>query len=142
MALKKANSYINVENKISKIHICPNILGKKYYLYMHMRDDLDKVFYIGIGTRNTNVDYYRATERNKRSEFWKRVVNKTTYKVFIVEDFDSREECLNREIYYISMFGRKSKREGELVNLTLGGEGGNGISRKLSDDAKKKNSKS
>ena len=32
----------------------------KYYLYRHIREDKNEVFYIGIGTKNSKVEYKRA----------------------------------------------------------------------------------
>lgn len=100
-----------------------NITGKKYYLYVHKRCDNEEIFYIGIGTLDRGKYYYRAMCHRKRNQLWKRIVNKTNYKVFIISESDNKEDIIKQEINYITIFGRKCSKNGTLANLTAGGEG-------------------
>lgn len=103
------------------------------YLYKHIRKDTNEVFYVGIGS---DSDYSRAYTTHKRNRFWKSVVNKTDYDVIIVEDNKTWDEVTEREKYWISFYGRRNLGEGNLVNLTDGGDGSYG--RILSEETKKK----
>ena len=87
-------------------------------VYKHIRLDKNEVFYIGIG-----VDEKRAFVKNKRSQYWKNVVNITEYKVEIIEKDLSYEEAIEKEIELIKFYGRKDLGLGTLVNMTDGGDG-------------------
>jgi len=94
------------------------------YVYRHIRLDTNKVFYIGIGsTRN----YKRAKEKTNRNIYWKRIVNKTDYKIEILFDELTPEQAKLKEIEFISIYGRRNIKQGTLVNLTDGGDGGCGV---------------
>ena len=109
---------------INRLIIASDIVGdKKYYLYVHYRQDKSEAFYIGIGTKYRKKDYDRAMCYKKRSEFWKRVCNKTRYNVMIINESDDKEEIIKQEINYIKLFGKKKDKKGTLVNITDGGEG-------------------
>jgi hypothetical protein len=85
-------------------------------LYRHIRTDKNEVFYVGIG-----LTADRAFSKEGRSDFWKRVIAKTSYEIEILfEDITWEEACL-KEIEFIALYGRKPT--GSLVNLTAGGEG-------------------
>jgi hypothetical protein len=88
-----------------------------YYIYFHINPLTNKVFYIGKGKLK------RAFDRRKRSDYWKRVVNKYGYIVDIVNSNLSEEKAFELEIMYIKRFGVKN-----LVNYTIGGSGGDTIS--------------
>lgn len=87
-------------------------------VYKHTRLDTDKVFYIGIGK-----DISRAYNKNNRSNWWKKVLSKSDYRVDIIFDDISYQEAIEVEKYLIRYYGRKDKGLGELVNMTDGGEG-------------------
>lgn len=122
MAAKK-EIYIEAEERISSFLKSDNITNKKYYLYMHTRDDNDDVFYVGSGTLDKGKYYYRSRCCKKRNKFWKRVVLKTTFSVFVLYESDSKQEILDKEISFVSLMGRRNLKTGSLVNLTGGGEG-------------------
>lgn len=110
----------------------------KYYLYMHIRLDTKEIFYIGVGTKHRENDYSRAKDFKKRNLFWKRVVNKTDYDILIFNEYSTKKECLEKEINYISLLGKRKDKKGQLVNLTNGGEGGGVIGKKHTEETKRK----
>jgi hypothetical protein len=93
------------------------------YVYQHIRLDTDEVFYIGIGS-DTEGKYERAYEiRRRNNRYWRNIVNKAGYRVEILTDGISWEEACEEEIRLIKHYGRQDLNEGNLVNLTDGGEG-------------------
>lgn len=96
----------------------------KYYLYRHIRLDTGKPFYIGIGTK---VDYSRPYSRSysikDRNNFWKNIVNKTTYEIEIILESNDYEFVKQKEIEFITLYGRKDLKKGTLCNMTDGGDG-------------------
>lgn len=134
MATSKKTTFIDIERihkytceKIGNFILPRHITGKKYYLYIHVRLDKNEPFYIGIGTIS-NGYYYRATDSMKRNTIWKRIVTKSNFDVFIVEESDNKQDILKREIQYISLFRKIKNKNGILSNLTDGGEGSKGHS--------------
>ena len=103
------------------------------YVYSHTRLDTNEVFYIGIGS---DVNYKRANSKNGRNSYWKRIANKTDYKVeILINDISWDDACLE-ETRLIKQYGRKNLNEGTLCNLTDGGEGQVGFI--VSDETKQK----
>lgn len=103
----------------------------KYYLYRHIRLDKNEPFYIGIGTKPKNFNFYsvefsRAYNKSRRNNIWKKIVNKTQYKVEILLESDDYEFIKQKEKEFISLYGRINNNTGILCNLTDGGEGGAG----------------
>lgn len=98
-----------------------------YYLYRHIRLDTNEVFYIGIGKKaktGRKFKYKRAYDFVQRSKFWKRVYNKCRKDIkvdFLLESND-KEFIKQKEIEFISLYGRKNLNLGSLVNLTDGGD--------------------
>lgn len=122
-----------------RIIIPSDITGdKKYYLYVHFRQDKKEAFYVGVGTKVRKGDYYRALCYKKRSEFWKRVSRKTKYVVMIICESDDKKEILDKEINYIKVLGKRKNKTGSLVNLTDGGEGIKGHSVVWTEEMKNK----
>ncbi len=100
---------------------------KLYYLYRHVRLDKDQPFYIGFGKKrsrkNYHIDIYsRAFDTIQRSNFWKRIINKTKYEVEIIMESEDKEFIKQKEIEFIKLYGRRNKGLGPLVNLTDGGD--------------------
>ena len=96
------------------------------YLYRHIRLDKNQPFYIGIGN---DEDYRRSKIKANRSNFWKRIIAKTEYRVEILLDDLTWEEACYKESEFILLYGRKDLDTGTLVNMTNGGEGTPGIKR-------------
>lgn len=95
---------------------------KNHYLYRHIRDDNNEPFYIGVGTKRGN-SYPRANSTMNRNRWWRFIVEKTTFTIEIIFESSNYQEILDKEIEFIKLYGRKDLKEGQLVNLTDGGEG-------------------
>ena len=99
-------------------------------IYIH-RKPCGQVFYVGIGKPS------RAYDKNGRSLFWRKTINKyPNYEVIVLKRNLTIEDACELEILLIDYYGRKDLGLGSLVNLTNGGEGVIGISedRKLYGD--------
>ena len=90
------------------------------YVYRHIRLDKNEPFYIGIGKDATYKRAYQCS-KTKRSEFWHNIASKG-YEVEILMDNLTWEQACEKEIEFISIYGRKDLGQGTLVNLTNGGE--------------------
>jgi hypothetical protein len=90
------------------------------YVYRHIRLDKNEPFYIGIGS---DSKYLRAYTNRSRNQHWKNIVNVTDYYVEILFDDISFKFACEKEIEFISLYGRVDKKTGILVNLTDGGQG-------------------
>lgn len=99
----------------------------KYYLYRHIREDKNEPFYIGIGTKaKTGLQlktYRRSRSKDKKSDIWKKICNKTKYEIEILLESDDYNFIKQKEIEFIALYGRKDLGTGTLANLTDGGEG-------------------
>lgn len=121
---------------------------KKYYVYHHIREDKDEIFYVGIGTKSKQDlkcnTYSRAYSKHIDNNIWLKIVAKTDWKFEILFESDSRREVEQMEITLISKYGRKCDKSGCLANLTLGGESNLGYKhteeaiKKISEKAKRK----
>ena len=103
------------------------------YVYRHIRLDKNEPFYIGIGT---DSNYQRAYSKSSRNIFWNRVVNVTDYEVEIIMDNLTKDIAKQKEIEFISLYGKKINKTGTLVNISDGGDGNSG--GKHTEEAKKK----
>jgi len=107
------------------------IEDKKYYVYLHIKEDTGEPFYVGKGKNN------RAYETGKRrSNYWNNIVNKHGFDIIFLEIDLTEQEALEREIYWIKRIGRHNLGLGPLVNFTDGGEGTSGI--KISEETREK----
>lgn len=91
-----------------------------YFLYKHYKDN--KVFYVGIGKQRKNngiSKYIRAYDENKRSIAWKEEA-KDGFRFEIVEESNDKKYIMEREKYWIKLYGRRLDG-GELVNILPGG---------------------
>jgi hypothetical protein len=121
---------------------------KKYYVYQHIREDKNEIFYIGIGTKSKQDlrcnTYSRAYSKHIDNNIWLKIVAKTNWKFEILFESDNRKEVEQMEIELISKHGRKYDKTGCLANLTLGGESNLGYKhtqeaiQKISEKAKRK----
>lgn len=101
----------------------------KYYLYRHIRNDKNEVFYIGIGSKyKRSFDTYksiytRAYETKSRNLIWKRITEKCEYNIEIILESDNISFIKEKEIEFIKLYGRRDLGLGTLCNLTDGGDG-------------------
>jgi hypothetical protein len=99
-------------------------------LYIHTRKSDGIIFYVGIGSKD------RPYNVKQRSRVWKYTVKKHGHDVHVLAEGLSWEHACELEKNYISFYGRKDKKQGQLVNLTDGGDGANGCIR--SEETKQK----
>jgi len=115
-----------------------------HYLYKHIRIDKNEPFYIGIGTicqndinnSNENIYYRRAFSICRRNEIWKKITNKSKYKIEIVLESNNYDYIKEKEIEFIKYYGRIDLKTGILSNLTDGGDGT--VNIKVSDITRQK----
>lgn len=92
-----------------------------FYVYEHIRKDNGDVFYVGKGRKN------RASRTDGRSDFWKRVVNKSGgFSVRLVMENMTEDDAFLLEKQHISQLRAAGAR---LCNLSDGGEGPSGVIR-------------
>jgi hypothetical protein len=114
------------------------------YVYRHIRLDKNEPFYIGIGT---DSNFERAYEKYncRRNKIWMAIMNKSEYDVEILFSDISNEDAKQKEIEFITLYGRKDLGTGTLANRTSGGDGikDRAITpeyrKKLSDACKRQN---
>lgn len=93
------------------------VINRDVCLYRHVRLDKNETFYIGIGNKR------RPYATHDRSDFWKKITNKSAYEVEVLQRNLTWEEACELEVILIEFFGRKDLNKGSLCNLTDGGEG-------------------
>lgn len=125
---------------------------KQFYLYRHIRNDLNIPFYIGIGvkpkTYSKNTQEYKRAysgviNNGDRSGWWRKLFNKINkdIEIEIMYESDSWDHIKQKEREFIKLYGRKNTTGGSLVNLTDGGEGvlGMVVSKESIEKARLKN---
>jgi plasmid stability protein len=100
------------------------------YVYRHIRLDTNQPFYIGIA-KNDDTTYSRAhyKYKSKRNKIWLDIINKTSYEVEILFEDLTWEEACQKEIEFITLYGRVDLKTGTLANMTKGGDGMVGVVR-------------
>lgn len=98
---------------------------KIYYLYRHIRDDKNEVFYVGVGTVNSKGNtlkkcFDRAFSFHKNNPIWARVKKKTTVTVEILLVSTSSSFIDEKEKEFIKIYGKK-RDGGTLANICDGG---------------------
>lgn len=88
-------------------------------VYLHRRNDNNNVFYVGMGNLS------RVKDKGHRNDYWNNVVQKYGYYTEVVAKDLSTEDAYELEMFLISELGRKDLNEGNLVNMTDGGDGCN-----------------
>lgn len=99
-----------------------------YYVYIHKKKTDGEVFYVGKGRGR------RAFVSSGRSSFWKSVATKHDVEVVFVITNAPEELTFAIEMLLIDYYGRRDCSDGQLVNLTNGGESPVGF--KHTDSAK------
>jgi len=102
-------------------------MEKKFYTYIHVRNDTSTIFYVGKGSAN------RAYSRYDRNNLWHKIVKKHGYTVHIVSYWDTEKEAFQHEKELIKSY----KESGiNLANFTDGGDGVSGY--RHTEEVKKK----
>jgi hypothetical protein len=107
-----------------------NMEDNNYCVYRHIRLDTNQVFYIGMGNLK------RPLCRYSRNRYWNHITNQTEWFSEVIMDGLTLKEAHQKEIEFISIYGRKDLGLGTLCNLTDGGTGGLGL--KHTNDSKTK----
>jgi len=84
---------------------------KDVKVYLHLRNDTNEIFYIGIGIEN------RPFVENGRSSYWKNTARLSGYTVKIVAKNLSWKAACKLEIHLIKKYGRKDLGLGNRGNL-------------------------
>ena len=103
-----------------------------YYVYVWIRKDIDKVFYVGKGSGN------RYKDLSMRNRYFLNVVNKVgmdNIDIQIIESNLSEGDAFSKEIEYIQKYTNMGH---PLTNMTKGGEGSSNWFEYLSDEEKQK----
>lgn len=98
------------------------------YVYTYTRLDKNEVFYAGIGS---DSKYKRAKNISSRTDYFKKIINKSECRLDIVFDNLTWEEACEKEIELIALYGRKDLGKGTLINFTNGGEGRKGSQNRI-----------
>src|SRR5580704_13442470 len=127
----QAEAGVQLDQSSELLYNCMN----NKVVYFHRNPQTKEVFYVGIG--NTN----RPSERWQRRRVWKEYVKEFGDPIIeIVHTGLTWEEAVEKEIYYIALFGRRDIRiTGTLLNMTDGGDGIQGLVK--TDEHKAKISK-
>ena len=116
-------------------------MDKDYYIYLYIDPRDYQVFYVGKGKGNRKNAHLRPSLLTKRSSKNSRIkailAAGLVPSIVVVEDHLTHAESLNRERWWISLFGLKN-----LTNKTSGGQGVAGLKsflgRKHTEEAKEK----
>ena len=84
------------------------------YVYQHIRLDTNEIFYVGI---SKGKKYNRANLKVRRNPYWTNIINKTKYKIEIINDDITQEEACVIEKELIAKYGRKDNNTGILANM-------------------------
>ena len=87
---------------------------KKFYTYIHIRNDTSEVFYVGKGRGK------RAYSKYCRNNLWHKIANKHGYTVMIIFLWDSEEKAFEHEKELIKTYRENGNL---LANFTDGGDG-------------------
>lgn len=120
-------------------------MERNHFIYIHTRLDKNEVFYVGLGTspvRYTTYQqkYHRAFVKIRRNRHWNSITKNIDYKIEIIFETNNLKIAKEKEIYYISLYGRNDLNKGNLCNYTDGGDGVANLSfetkQMMSDKAK------
>lgn len=93
-----------------------------YCVYEHIRLDKNEPFYIGVGKFHKGKNRYnRPYDISGRNIIWKRIVDKTEYKINILYQDVTKEIASKKEKELINLYGRICNKTGILANLNTGG---------------------
>jgi hypothetical protein len=91
-------------------------------VYIHKNPKTEEIFYVGIGVKEERANRFGGSKRN---QFWNNYVKKHGEPIVeIVARFETRQQAAELEMELIKKYGRRIDGSGQLVNITLGGDGG------------------
>jgi predicted GIY-YIG superfamily endonuclease len=91
-------------------------------VYIHKNPKTQEIFYVGIGVKEERAKRFGG---NRRNQYWNNYVKKYGEPIVeIVARFETRQEAAELEMELIKKYGRRIDGTGNLVNITLGGDGG------------------
>lgn len=91
-------------------------------VYFHRHPITNEIFYVGIGASKERAYRFGG---NKRNQYWNNYVKKHGIPIVeIVHEVETRKEAVELELKYIAQYGRRVDGSGQLVNITIGGDGG------------------
>lgn len=91
-------------------------------VYFHRHPITNEIFYVGIGASKERAYRFGG---NKRNQYWNNYVKKHGIPIVeIVHEVETRKEAADLEQKYIAQYGRRVDGSGQLVNMTIGGDGG------------------
>ena len=95
-----------------------------YYIYTHSNPTTQEIFYVGLASKCKTSN--RSKNFHQRGKHWKNYVTKYGLPIVnIVKDDLTKEEACLLETKLIQQYGRKHfECNGQLVNISVGGEGG------------------
>lgn len=111
----------------------------EYYIYCYYdtRVEPNIPIYIGRGKNKRYIQHYKKTH-NRRLKFTLDKIKEDTGSDALVKKLEenlTNDQANEKEIYYISLYGRSDLNEGSLFNLSNGGETNSGW--KASEETKK-----
>lgn len=104
-----------------------------FYLYRHIRHDINMPFYVGMGKVNEKPKYPTDTQIYQRAfskswstlrgrnDAWKSIASNTTYDVDILFESESKNVIEEKEREFIKLYGKIIDKNGTLVNIQDGG---------------------
>lgn len=91
-------------------------------VYVHRNKKTKEIFYVGIGVNEQRAKRFKSKQRN---QYWHNYVKHHGEPIVeIVARFETREQAVELEMALIKKYGRRIDGTGNLVNITLGGDGG------------------
>jgi predicted GIY-YIG superfamily endonuclease len=91
-------------------------------VYIHKNPKTKEIFYVGIGVKEERANRFGGSKRN---QFWNKYVKKHGEPIVeIVARFETRQQAAELEMELIKKYGRRIDGSGQLVNITIGGDGG------------------
>ena len=93
-----------------------------WYVYKHIREDTNDIFYVGIGCKKNFARAY-DNKPGRRNLIWERITKKSSWKVEILHQNLSKKEASLLEQQIIKTLGRINLNSGTLSNMTDGGDG-------------------
>ena len=104
-------------------------------VYFHRHPITNDIFYVGIGKSKQRAYRFGG---NKRNQYWNNYVKKHGFPIVeIVHEVETRKEAAELEMKYINQYGRRIDGTGQLLNITIGGDGG-ALGVKRSGETKEK----